>query len=203
MNQENAVDRANQKPESRRNCHPLSWPIRMFLVFCAIELTFFSFTFGTDILVPALLLAGFPLIVALLIRFQRPSVQPFELFVLALILGLSLAGTRKVLGEFYSRGKYGNPPQWLLLEPPTSEAVEWATFEREMRGEPAFDHLVIHFFRGVRWVEGPLRTEADFDRLMSLARTHGVLTGREKLDGPYRHSISITVPGTGRAKPYH
>ena len=90
---------------------------------------------------------------------------------------------------------------WVNSPFQTPEEICWNQFERAIHNDPAFRELTVNYFRGVHWVKGSLNTEQDLDRLISLAEKCGI---RDRpLDGPYVHSISITIPGTKRAREYH
>jgi len=88
-----------------------------------------------------------------------------------------------------------------VLNPPTEDDKRWAKFQREISSEPAFAKLRIESHKGVHWVEGRLRSTAELERLVAIAGNCGIRD--RQLDGPYRHSTSIIIPDTERAKEYH
>ena len=88
-----------------------------------------------------------------------------------------------------------------ILDPPTEDDKRWAKFHREISSEPAFAKLKIESHKGVHWVTGRLQTPTELERLLAIAENCGIRDRR--LDGPYKHSISIIIPGTDRAEEYH
>lgn len=86
-------------------------------------------------------------------------------------------------------------------DPQTEEDISWAKFKRDIRKDRRFRGITVKHFRGVYWAEGALKTETDFNELVALAKECGIED--ERLDGPYQDTISITVPGTNRAKTRH
>jgi hypothetical protein len=116
------------------------------------------------------------------------TLRPIRIIV-AVLIGTSLALLLLIV--------FVPPPR----EPPTEEELCWVRFEQVARRDPAFKFLKFRYFRGVHWIEGTLKDEVELDQLIALARTCDIT--RERLDGPYKHSISITIPRTNRSKEYH
>ena len=84
----------------------------------------------------------------------------------------------------------------------SEEDLCWSNFKYELTKDPSFRGITIRYFRSVYWVEGSLKSEADLERLIALAHACGI--NDRRLDGPYVHSVSITIPGTkDRSETYH
>jgi hypothetical protein len=83
----------------------------------------------------------------------------------------------------------------------SAEDLCWVNFKQQLFKDPDFWGVRVRYFRHVYWVEGSLKSEADLERLIALARQCGI--EERRLDGPYVHSVSITIPGTERANAHH
>jgi hypothetical protein len=72
--------------------------------------------------------------------------------------------------------------------------VRWAEFERRLRLDPAFRDVQVHKSerKNIHWASGTVDSETDLTRLRSLAAECGI---EGRLDGPYMHSVSLTVRG--------
>jgi len=79
----------------------------------------------------------------------------------------------------------------------------WDRIEKEFRKDSKFQNIKIVSTerKKIYFVSGTLEFETDLYRLIALANECGINRGH--LDGPYEDSISITIPGTNRAKRSH
>lgn len=128
------------------------------------------------------------LVVAVRLHRRWPAVQGREVVYLAVLSCVALGAVVFVVRDWYDKG----------LQYYHAEDVRWSEFGRLMRRDPAFRNVQIRLThrKHIYYVEGSVASQADLDRLQSLAIDCGI--DRKRLDGPYIHSVSIQVWG-GRA----
>ena len=126
-----------------------------------------------------------PLVVAVGLRRRWPAVRGREFAFLAILFCVASGGSIFVVRAWYADD----------LDRDHAEDVRWAEFERRLRRDPAFRDVQIHKSerKNVHWASGAVDSEADLARLQSLAAECGI-EGR-RLDGPFLHSVSLTVRG--------
>lgn len=148
---------------------------------------FVSQGFGFSSAATLSLLHALPLIVAVRLRRRWPGVRGRELAFLGVLFSVAAGGSAYVVRAWYADG----------LDRDHAEDVRWAEFERRFRRDPAFRDVQVHKSerKNVHWASGAVNSEADLARLQSLAAECGI-EGR-RLDGPFVHSVSLTVRGRG------
>lgn len=74
-----------------------------------------------------------------------------------------------------------------------TDDLRWAEFERRFRQDAAFREVRAckTVRKNIHWAEGKVDGENDLIRLRALAVECGIT--RERLDGPYAHSVSLSV----------
>lgn len=116
---------------------------------------------------------------------RGPAVRVREYVFLAILVACVLS-----LWVFVVQGAYANGAHLIH-----AEDVRWSTFERRFSQDPAFRFIQIHKTerKNIHWASGTVATEADLARLKGLAVECGIEGG---IDGPYAHSVSVTIaPG--------
>lgn len=163
-----------------------------FAIFCGIALLAADFVFVGPVFgfVAASLLSLFmipSLVVTVRLYRRRLTVRRRELAYLAVLSCAALAAAVFVVHNWYDAG----------MDRRHAEDVRWAEFGRLVRHDPAFQNVWIRVTtrKQIYWVEGTVASKADLDRLKSLAADCGI--ARERLDGPYVHSTSLTVVTKG------
>lgn len=136
-------------------------------------------------LIPAL-----PLVVAVRLRRRRPAVRRTELILLLALSVVASGGGIFVVRDWFDKG----------LDSRRDEDLRWAEFGSALRRDPAFKNVDIKksLRKDIYWVSGTVATEADLNRLQSLATRFGI--SRPSLDGPYQSSVSLIVKGSNRVK---
>ena len=128
-----------------------------------------------------------PLVVALRLRRRWPTVGKREVVYLAVLTCVAFGAIIFVVRDWYDKG----------IDHDHAVAVQWSRFERLIRRDPAFRDVQVKVTarKRIYYVEGTVASEADVDRLKSLALNCGI--ERVRLDGPYMHSISLRVLSRG------
>lgn len=128
-----------------------------------------------------------PLVVAIRLYRKWPSASVRELVFLAVTFFFAIGGAAFILNAWYADG----------LDRDHAEDVKWDQFEKRVRKDPRFQNVQIHKSerKNVYWVTGTVESQADLERLRSLAAECEI--DRQRLDGPYVHSISLTVGNGG------
>jgi hypothetical protein len=155
------------------------------LVYLAISMAgcaFISNVFGLSGALALSLVLMPPLVVAVRLRRRWPGVRGRELAFLALLLAISCGGVAYVVRDWYETG----------MDRYHAEDERWAEFERLLRRDPALRDVRINLTDRyhIYWASGTVASEAELDRLKSLASRCGI---DRRLDGPYAHSVSLTV----------
>jgi hypothetical protein len=147
-----------------------------------------SFVFGLpSALILSLLLAP-PLGIGIRFRRRWPAVSSRELTFLTIVLCVALGGVAFVTWDWYDTG----------MDRFHAEDVKWAEFERLIRQDSAFRDVSINVSRkNTYWASGTVASKADLDRLASLASQCGI---KQRLNGPFVHSVSLTVRTSDRAR---
>lgn len=177
-----------------------SLAIVVYVVAWAVGFLFVAKDFGLQ---GAIALSSLPMILLLVsfrMRLRWDRVNAFDFFPLGFIALFVGFGVWTLIQSWYSAGYHLRPEGWVLYHPPSQEDLDWKAFGLAFAKDPAFRGLNMQHFRGVYWLSGSLKNEAELDRLLELAKLHGIKDRR--LDGPYGHSISITIPNTSRAVRY-
>jgi hypothetical protein len=122
-----------------------------------------------------------PLVIAIRLRWRWPTVRGREVAYLAVLFCVAVGAMVFVVRGWYDTG----------MDQRHAEDVRWAEFGRLMRRDPAFRNVEITLThrKHIYYVEGTVASQADLDRLKSLALSCGIK--RERLDGPYTNSVSI------------
>jgi hypothetical protein len=141
-----------------------------------------SRTFGLSNALAVSLLLIPPLVIAVRLCLRWPDVRGRELAFLAILFSVASGGTLFVVWDSYATG----------MDRYHAEDVKWTEFERLIRRDPALRDVRVNMtgWKHVYWASGTVASEADLDRLKSLASRCGI--GR-RLDGPFAHSVSLTV----------
>lgn len=128
------------------------------------------------------------LVVAVRLHRRWPAVRGREIAYSAVLFIAGMGAIVFVVHDWYDNG----------MDYRHAEDVQWSEFDRLMREDPAFQnvHITLTNRKHIYYVEGTVPSEADLDRLKSLALSCGIK--REPLDGPFTNSISLTVEATGR-----
>ena len=123
-----------------------------------------------------------PLLVAVRLRRRWPNVLRRELGFLAIVLCASLAAIGIVAQSWYASG----------MDRMHAEDVRWARFETLLRKDPKFRHVAINLLsrRQTYWASGTVASQADLDRLKSLATRCGL---GWPLDGPFEGRVTLTI----------
>lgn len=166
--------------------------IVVYLIAWCVGAVYSASVFRLKLVLFPSLIAGLPIIAAVQLYRRWNSVRVSDCVSLVLLLMLSTAGTGLVVRHWFRSGYH---------LPPSEEDQNWDKFGRELRKDRRFRNITHHRFRGVNWLKGSLQSEEDLEHLVELAKNCGIEDRR--LDGPYQHSISITIPGTNRAREYH
>jgi len=105
-----------------------------------------------------------------------------EFAFLAVAFCVASGGIVLVVRDWYAKG----------MDERHAEDVKWAEFERLVRRDAAFQDVKINLTRRkhIYWASGTVASEADLDRLKSLASRCGI---ERNIDGPFAHSVSVTV----------
>jgi hypothetical protein len=143
---------------------------------------FVSRVFGLSNALAVSLLLIPPLVIAVRLRRRWPAVRGRELAFLAILLCVSSAGTVFVVWDWYATG----------MDRYHAEDVKWTEFEQLIRRDAALRDVRVNLTRRkhIYWASGTVASEADLDRLKSLASQCGI---GGQLDGPFAHSVSLTV----------
>lgn len=180
-----------------RRCHrPSTGPLAMRRLLTALILVYLiawaagfvlacrAFGLGGAMLLS--MIPSLPLVVAARLRRRWPAVRGREFALLTVLLVVALGGVAGVVRSWYDAGTHRDH----------AEDVMYEEFGRRLRGDPAFRHVVIEFSprKHIYWVSGTVATRADLDRLGALAVRCGIT--RDRLDGPFAHSASLTVEGS-------
>ncbi len=149
---------------------------------------FVALVFGLPEALALSLLLTPPLVVAVRLRRRWPAVRGRELAFLAILLCVASGGVVFVVWDWYATG----------MARYHGEDVKWTEFERLIRRDAAFRDVRINLTdrKHIYWAGGTVPSEADLDRLMSLASKCGI---QRRLDGPFAHSVSLTVRAPDRA----
>ena len=136
--------------------------------------------FGVGAALVVFLLLAPALFVAVRLRRRWPNVRPRELVYLAVLVCIGSGGIVFVVRDWYDKG----------LQHRHAEDLQWAEFERLLRRDPAFRNVKINLTdrKHIYWASGTIETEADLDRLRSLAAECGI---EGRIDGPFVHSVSL------------
>jgi len=175
--------------------------IALYAMLCIAEFVFITREFGFKNAIALSILSLLPFLLSVSMRVRWKSVKGSDWGALALLLVAMTLATIVLVDRWYKSGWHYRPGTWTFVTPQSEEDRNWDAFLREVRKEPAFKRIKSRRFRGVNWLEGTLESMADLDRLIALARKCGI--NDRRLDGPYRHSISITIPGTTRDETSH
>jgi hypothetical protein len=177
-------------PDARAWARLFSLAILAYLIAWAAGFAFVSRVFGLDDAMFLSLIPVFPLIVAIRLRRRWPAVRGTELILLLLLLTIASGGGVFVVRDWFDKG----------MDHRHAEDVQWAEFGVILRKDPAFKNVEIKksLRKNIYWVDGVVATEADLDRLQSLATRCGI-SGRS-LDGPFQSSVSLIVEGSNRVR---
>ena len=175
--------------------------IAFYAMLCIAEFVFITREFGFKNAIALSILSLLPILLGVYMRVRWKSVKASDWGALALLLIAMTVASIAFVDRWYKSGWHYRPGTWTFLTPQSEDDRNWDAFVREMRRESAFGQLKSYRWKGVNWLEGTIQSLADLDRLTALARKCGIEDGR--LDGPYQHSISITIPGTTRDKTSH
>lgn len=160
----------------------------MALVWLVVPIASFVYVSGHFGMVPAIgwsVVLALPLVALARMVRGRPAVRVREYVYLAILCACVLS-----LWVFVVQGAFANGAHHRY-----AEDVRWRTFERRCSQDPAFRFIQIHKTarKNIHWASGTVATEADLDRLKGLAVECGIEGG---IDGPYAHSVSVTIaPG--------
>jgi hypothetical protein len=151
----------------------------------AAVFAFVSPDFGSTAAGVLSLLFAVPLVIAAKYLRRMPTARWRGFAFIVALLCVVSGGVVFVVRDWYAKG----------MDRLHAEDVKWANFERRMRDDPAFKKVKINVTnrKNVYWASGTLPTVADRVRLDQLAEECGIV-GRQ-LDGPFVHSISLTVEG--------
>ena len=144
---------------------------------------FVSQNFGFRFAAFLSMILALPLLAAVRLRLRWPAVRSRELVFLAALLCVASGGGAYVVRAWYAHG----------LDRDHAEDMRWAEFERRFHQNPAFHDVQVHKSerKNIHWASGLVDSEADLTRLEALAAECGI-EGR-RLDGPFVHSVSLTV----------
>ncbi len=130
---------------------------------------------------------SFPLLltipIAVRMRLRQAAVKRTEITMLAVLFFATIGGSASIWRESARNG-------WDRYH---ADDLRWAEFKRRLREEPAFRDIRVEktLRKNIYWAEGEVDSESDLVRLLSLASECGI--SRQRLDGPYAHSVSLTV----------
>jgi hypothetical protein len=140
-----------------------------------------SRVFGVGGAVALSLLLAPALVIAVRLWRRWPAVHVRELAFLAVLFCVASGGIVFVVRDWYAKG----------MDELHAEDMKWTEFQRLLRRDRTFQDVKInlnrkHFY----WASGTVASEADLDRLKSLASRCGI---EGRIDGPFVHSVSLTV----------
>lgn len=188
------------QPKSTIAARLFSLAIMVYIVTWAVELIFIAKVFGVHRAMLLSLIPMIPLLAAVRMQLRWQRVNALDFVPLGLVVFVACFGVYAIVQSWYVAGYHQRADGWALNQPPSQEDFDWEEFVRAFAKDPSFRGLRIKHFRGTYWLSGSLNTESDLERLIELANKHRIKDRR--LDGPYVHSISITIPGTNRARRY-
>lgn len=162
-----------------------------FVALWTIGYAFVFFDFG--MFRAALIFLLFPLpsvFVAFRLRTRLPTVRGHEIGFLVILSLFATGAAIFVVRDWYDRG----------LHHAHAEDVQWSQLENFMRRDSAFQNVKIRLTdrKHIYYVEGTVNSNADLERLLALAYRCGIK--RKRLDGPFVHSVSLTVSPNGSAE---
>ena len=177
----------------------------VYLIGCIAEFIFLTQQFGLKPAFVLSLISALPLAIAFYMWHRWNSIRKTSFDWLSLALVVTVAATAWTCTENIKRSYNHNVhhgAQWTFFRPRDPGEVSWEKFGQELRKDPAFQNVkvVLTERKHIHYVSGTLKSESDLDRLKALAQKCGIFP--RDLDGPYAHSISITIPGTTRATRY-
>ncbi len=177
-------------PDARTSARLFSLAILGYLVAWAAGFAFISRVFGLEGAMLLSLIPVFPLIVAIRLRRRWPAVRGTDLVRLFLLLAIASGAEVFVVRDWIDKG----------MDRQHAEDLMWAEFGVALRRDPAFKNVEIKksLRKDIYWVSGTVDTEADLERLRSLATRCGI--SRRRLDGPFQHSVSLIVDGSNRVR---
>ena len=189
------------RPKAGLTAHFLSLVILVYFIGWAAGCIFLSREFGIKnaIVISMILAIPFALIISMRSRWNSLGVGDWGLLVM--VLSVAAVGTKTIVDRWYESGWHYRHGRWTFFPPPSQESLKWSEFKEEFYKDASFKNLKVHRptnSKNSYWLEGSLESEADLDRLVALAKKCGI--DQESLDGPFRNSISIVIPGTVRSK---
>jgi hypothetical protein len=149
---------------------------------------FVSFVFGLPSASALSLLLTPPLVIGVRLSRRWSAVTVRDLTFLTIVLSVALGGAAFVVWDWYATG----------MDRDHAEDVKWTEFERVIRRDSAFKDVRINLQdrKHFHWASGTVASEADLDRLVSLASQCGI---EQRLDGPFVHSRSVNVRPANQA----
>jgi hypothetical protein len=189
------------RPKASLGARLFSVAIGVYVIAWIAEFIFITKVFGPKNAIALSFLSVLPFLLSVYMRCRWKSLKPGDWLALVLLLAVTIEGAFLFSRGWYEAGWHYRRGEWTFFTPKSEEDRAWDEFSRVLHKEPGFRFITHRRFRGVNWLKGSLESEADLERLIELAKKCGIKD--EHLDGPYQHSISITIPGTKRAKEYH
>ena len=154
--------------------------IVVYLVVCVAGFIFLATVFR---LIPVLILSlisALPLIGGLRLRRRWNSVKVSEIGLLVVLLAIATGGEIMVVKQWYKEGDHLAPSE---------EARIWKEFKQQVHREPGLQNIEIRKLKEY-FVSGKVESEADFQRLISLATKCGI--AGESYSDYWRKYVSIT-----------
>ena len=188
------------RPKVSLAAHLFSAAIIAYVIGWVAEFVFITRVFGLNNSIALSFISVLPFIYSVYMRSRWKSLRAGDWRLLLLVSTVSTVATSGFVNRWYESGWHYRPGTWTFNTPPSQKDLTWNEFKKELRKDPTFKNITPYDSRGVYWLEGSLKSEADLDRMITLAKKCEI--NRERLDGPYQHSISITIPGTNRSRTY-
>jgi hypothetical protein len=154
----------------------LAFLVRGFISVASDFGAFAAFSIFFPVLLP-------PFVVATHLWRRCHNVQGREVAYAAILACFCLGAIIFVVRDWYAKGMHRQH----------AEDLQWSQFERLIRRDPAFGNVQITLTdrKHIYYVEGTVPSREDLERLKSLASRCGI--ERERLDGPFVHSVSLTI----------
>lgn len=143
-----------------------------------------SSAFGAQMAAVIFVLLPLPVLLVASRLFSRwPTVKLREIGYLFILSIITTGAAIFVVRDWYDKG----------LDYDHAEDKIWSKFGELVRRDSAFQNVTIKLAnrKRVYYVEGTVNSNEDLQRLQLIAHSCGIK--REKLDGPFVHSVSLTV----------
>lgn len=143
---------------------------------------FVSNVFGPGCAIGLSLIVACPLVIGLRMRRRLSAMVGRDFVLLVCLMTFACSSATYLVHNWYDN----------RLDDDHTKDVKYAELEQSFESDPAFSDLKLNLSKRkhVYWVSGTVDTEADLDRLKSLAAKIGI---KGTLHGPYAHSKSIEV----------